>query len=32
MPDASVPSGQRTVFRDGMVLDGSGAPPTRIAT
>jgi imidazolonepropionase-like amidohydrolase len=27
MPDASVPSGQRTVFRDGIVFDGSGAPP-----
>jgi imidazolonepropionase-like amidohydrolase len=27
MPDASAPSGQRTVFRDGIVFDGSGAPP-----
>jgi preprotein translocase subunit Sss1 len=27
MPDASVPSGQRTVFRDGVVFDGSGAAP-----
>src|ERR1700733_6511208 len=27
MPEASAPSGQRTVFRDGIVFDGSGAPP-----
>jgi imidazolonepropionase-like amidohydrolase len=27
MPDASAPSGQRTVFRDGIVFDGSGARP-----
>jgi N-acyl-D-aspartate/D-glutamate deacylase len=27
MPDATVPSGQRTVFRDGLVFDGSGTPP-----
>jgi imidazolonepropionase-like amidohydrolase len=27
MPDASVPSGQRTVFRGGIVFDGSGAAP-----
>ena len=27
MPDASAASGQRTVFRDGIVFDGSGAAP-----
>ena len=27
MPDAPVPSGQRTVFRGGIVFDGSGAAP-----
>src|ERR1700733_7010440 len=27
MPDASGPSGQRTVFPDGIVFAGSGAPP-----
>ena len=27
MPDAPVPSGQRTVFRGGIVFDGSGSAP-----
>jgi imidazolonepropionase-like amidohydrolase len=27
MPDATAPSGQRILFRDGIVFDGSGTPP-----
>jgi N-acyl-D-aspartate/D-glutamate deacylase len=27
MPGASAPLGHRTVFRDGIVFDGSGAAP-----